>query len=58
MVAGGISVMHTICAWCRAVIIPGDPARGVSHGICQACADRLDVEDEAERAAAVRRYAP
>lgn len=39
--------MITICAWCKATIKPDDGADTVlrvSHGICAACAAKLEAE--------------
>lgn len=29
-----------VCAWCGALITPGDPGAPISHGICHQCAER------------------
>lgn len=35
---------HVVCAWCLAVLSPGNPARQVSCGVCQPCAARLALD--------------
>jgi hypothetical protein len=32
---------HVICAWCRAVLRPGDPRLPASHGVCPDCSSDL-----------------
>lgn len=39
--------IFTICAWCHKVLTPDIPKPAdnkISHGICQACADKMKEE--------------
>lgn len=45
--------MWKVCAWCQTVLEEGEEGGMVSHGICEACSERLDsgygaVIDQAE----------
>lgn len=33
--------MKTICAWCKIVLEDGPDSEAVSHGICEACKEKL-----------------
>lgn len=39
-----MSIGAVICAWCSAVMVPGDASKPASHGICADCRDRLERE--------------
>jgi hypothetical protein len=47
----GMSKLHTVCAWCQTVLVKGDKSKGISHGICQSCADKVreDLKREASK---------
>jgi hypothetical protein len=30
-----------VCAWCKKVLVPGNPEHGISHGICSPCSSTL-----------------
>jgi hypothetical protein len=36
--------LYTECAWCRIVLHDGDRSQGISHGICEGCAERFEKE--------------
>lgn len=40
------STLRIVCAWCDAVMVPGSPNGGISHGICESCSTRLEQEEE------------
>jgi hypothetical protein len=31
----------TVCSWCQATLVDGDPAHGITHGVCEPCADAV-----------------
>lgn len=31
------TVLRVVCAWCRAVLVPGTPGAPTSHGMCPEC---------------------
>lgn len=39
--AAHLAELHTICAWCQAVLTEGRPGALTSHGICAECARRV-----------------
>jgi hypothetical protein len=35
-------VLRVVCAWCRRVLVEGDPGAKTSHGLCPTCAKRFE----------------
>jgi uncharacterized protein YlaI len=39
-----MGIMKVVCSWCDRVMREGDPKLPISHGLCQACKERLEQE--------------
>lgn len=42
--------IKTICAWCDTLLVDGCTDKGISHGICSPCKDRMMNDYKSSRA--------